>query len=47
MPAGQHLFDDLTHPHVGALLEALDETDDRHPRTQFLAEFAKHAPEPV
>ena len=45
--AGQHLFDDLAHPHVGALLEALDQRHDRHPRPQLLAEFAEHAAEPV
>ena len=30
--AGQHLVDDLAHPHVGALLEALHQRHHRHPR---------------
>ena len=50
MPAGwpgQYLFDDLAHPHVGALLEALDQTDHRNPRAQFPGQFDEYPAEPV
>src|SRR5271166_473500 len=42
---GQHLLDDLRHPHVGALFEPLDEGHHRHPRPQFSAQLGKHSSE--
>ncbi len=38
--SGQHLVDDLAHPHVGALLEPLDQRHHRHPRPQLLGQLA-------
>lgn len=45
--ARQHLLDDLRHPHIGALLEPLDQRHHWHPGPQFLAQFGPHAAEPV
>ena len=39
--AGQHLVDDLAHPVVGALLEALDQRHHRHPRPQLLGQLGR------
>ena len=44
---GQHLVDDLAHPHVGALLEALDQADHRDPGPQFGGEVLEHTAEAV
>ena len=45
--AGQHLVDDLAHPVVGALLEALHQRHHRHPRPQLLGQLLEHAAEAV
>ena len=44
---GQHLVDDLAHPVVGALLEALDQRHHRHPRAQFAGQLGQHVAESV
>jgi hypothetical protein len=45
--SGQDFGDDLRHSHIGALLEALDQRDHRHPRPQFLAQLVEHATKAV